>query len=72
MVSNLSVLLTDEKDDATLKLASVLRGSKMDVRLCSKNGAELLKLYEEFHPEVIIMMLSCSILMLWVSFHVLI
>ena len=55
MVSNLSVLLTDEKDDATLKLASVLRGSKMDVRLCSKNGAELLKLYEEFHPEVIIM-----------------
>ena len=55
MVSNLSVLLTDEKDDATLKLASVLRGSKMDVRLCSKNGAEVLKLYEEFHPEVIIM-----------------
>lgn len=55
MVSNLSVLLTDEKDDATLKLSSVLRGNKMDVRLCSKNGAELLKLYEEFHPEVIIM-----------------
>ena len=27
----------------------------MDVRLCSKIGAELLKFYEEFHPEVIIM-----------------
>ncbi len=55
MVSNLSVLLTDEKDDATLKLATVLRSNKMDVRMCAKNGAELLKCYEEFHPEVIIM-----------------
>ncbi len=55
MVSNLSVLLTDEKDDATLKLATVLRGNKMDVRMCAKNGAEILKLYEEYHPEVIIM-----------------
>ena len=55
MVSNLSVFLTDEKDDATLKLATVLRSNKMDVRMCAKNGAELLKLYEEYHPEVIIM-----------------
>ena len=55
MVSNLSVLLTDEKDEATQKLASVLRGNKMDVRLCAKNGAELLKLYEETHPDVVIM-----------------
>ena len=55
MISNLSVLLTDEKDDATLKLATVLRSNKMDVRMCAKNGAELLKLYEEYHPEVIIM-----------------
>ncbi len=55
MVSNLSVLLTDEKDEATLKLATVLRSNKMDVRMCAKNGAELLKLYEECHPEVIIM-----------------
>ena len=55
MVSNLSVLLTDEKDDATLKLATVLRSNKMDVRMCAKNGAELLKIYEEAHPDVIIM-----------------
>lgn len=55
MVSNLSVLLTDEKDDATLKLATVLRSNKMDVRMCAKNGAELLKCYEDYHPEVIIM-----------------
>lgn len=55
MVSNLSVLLTDEKDDATLKLATVLRSNKMDVRMCAKNGAELLKYYEDYHPEVIIM-----------------
>ncbi len=55
MVSNLSVLLTDEKDEATQKLSSVLRNNKMDVKLCAKNGAELLKFYEECHPEVIIM-----------------
>ena len=55
MVSNLSVLLTDEKDEASLKLATVLRSNKMDVRMCAKNGAELLKLYEEHHPDVIIM-----------------
>ena len=55
MVSNLSVLLTDEKDEATLRLATVLRSNKMDVRMCAKNGAELLKLYEEFHSDVIIM-----------------
>ncbi len=55
MVSNLSVLLTDEKDDAGLKLATVLRSNKMDVRMCAKNGAELLKLFEELHPDVIIM-----------------
>ncbi len=55
MVSNLSVLLTDEKDEATQKLAMVLRGNKMDVRLCAKNGAELLKLCDEVHPDVIIM-----------------
>ena len=42
MVSNLSVLLTDEKDEATQKLSFVLRNNKMDVRLCAKNGAELL------------------------------
>lgn len=55
MVSNLSVLLTDEKDDATLKLAAVLRNNKMNVKMCAKNGAEILKCYEEYHPDVIIM-----------------
>lgn len=55
MVNNLSVLLTGEKDEATLKLASVLRGNKMDVRMCAKNGAELLNCYEEIQPDVLIM-----------------
>lgn len=55
MIGNLSVLLTDEKDDAGLKLAGVLRKNKMDVKVCSKNGAELLRYYEELHPDVIIM-----------------
>lgn len=55
MVSNLSVLLTEERNEATQKLANVLRANKMDVRLCSKNGAELLKIYDDIHPDVIIM-----------------
>ncbi len=55
MIKNLSVLMTDEKDEATLKLASCLRGNKMDVRMCTKNGAELLKLYEDYQPDVVIM-----------------
>lgn len=55
MFGNLSVLLTDEKDDAGLKLANVLRSNKMEVKVCAKNGAELLRHYEEIHPDVIIM-----------------
>lgn len=55
MIGNLSVLLTDEKDDAGLKLANVLRSNRMDVKVCAKNGAELLRYYEELHPDVIIM-----------------
>ncbi len=52
---NLSVLLTDEKDEATQKLASALSANKMDVKLCAKNGAEILRGFEESHPDVIIM-----------------
>ncbi len=55
MVNKLKVVLTDEKDEATAKLSSVLASYKMDVRLCAKNGAEILKLCEEVHPDVIIM-----------------
>ncbi len=55
MIKNLSVLLTDEKDEATQKLASVLRNNKMDVKLCSKNGIELLRIYEESYPDILIM-----------------
>ncbi len=55
MVKNLSVILTDEKDEAGIKLANILRSSKMDVKLCNKNGAELLKMCEENYPDVIIM-----------------
>ncbi len=54
MINKLTVLLTDEKDEATAKLASVLTSSKMEVRLCAKNGAELLKMCDEIQPDVII------------------
>lgn len=54
-MKNLTVLLTDEKDEATQKLAFALSANKMDVKLCSKNGAEILRVFEESHPDVIIM-----------------
>ena len=54
-MKNLTVLLTDEKDEATQKLAFALSANKMDVKLCSKNGAEILRVFEESYPDVIIM-----------------
>ena len=54
-MKNLTVLLTDEKDEATQKLAFALSANKIDVKLCSKNGAEILRVFEESHPDVIIM-----------------
>ncbi len=55
MVGNISVLLTDEKDDATLQLAATLRSNRMEVKLCPKNGAELLNRIEEMNPDVVVM-----------------
>ncbi len=55
MIGNVSVLLTDDKDENSLKLATVLRSNKMNVRMCGKNGAEVLKMYEETKPDVIVM-----------------
>ncbi len=55
MVGNIKVLLTDEKDEATLQLANALRASRMDVKLCQKNGAELLNLMEETNADVVVM-----------------
>lgn len=52
---NFKVLLTDEKDDATYKLSAALRSNRMEVKLCSTNGADLLNAIEEFHPDVVVM-----------------
>jgi two-component system response regulator (stage 0 sporulation protein A) len=55
MVGNIRVLLTDEKDEGTSQLANALCSSRMDVKLCQKNGAELLNLIDEMNPDVVIM-----------------
>ena len=55
MVGNLRVLLTDEKDEGVSQLANALRNNRMEVKLCNKNGTEVLRLTEEFNPDVIIM-----------------
>lgn len=55
MVGNITVLLTDEKDDSTLQLAATLRSNRMEVKLCAKNGAEVLNIIEETNPDVVVM-----------------
>ena len=55
MVGNIRVLLTDEKDEATSQLANALKANRMEVKLCLKNGAELLNLIEETNPHVVVM-----------------
>ena len=55
MVGNIKILLTDDKDDGSIKLAEALRLNKMEVRLCNKNGAELLDLIDQVNPDVVIM-----------------
>ncbi len=55
MVGNVTVLLTDEKDDYTQRLASTLRSNRMDVKICPKNGVEVLRMCDEIYPDVIIM-----------------
>lgn len=55
MVGNITILLTDEKDDSTLQLAATLRSNRMEVKLCAKNGAELLNMIEEVNPDVVVM-----------------
>lgn len=55
MVGNINVLLTDDKDESSLQLASILRSNRMDVKLCPKNGAEVLKIIEENCPDVVVM-----------------
>ena len=55
MVGNIKVLLTDDKDEGISSLANALRSSRMDVKLCQKNGAELLNLIDETNPDVVIM-----------------
>ncbi len=47
-------LLTDNYDHATIELAEELKRNNAKVYLCGKNGAELLKRFEEIKPDVII------------------
>lgn len=55
MVGNIRILLTDEKDEGASQLTNALRSAGMEVRLCQKNGAELLSLIEETCPDVVVM-----------------
>ncbi len=55
MGNQLSVLLADEKSEDALNTASILRSERMDVKMCEKDGASLLKMLESFTPDVIIM-----------------
>lgn len=51
----IKVLLTYENDESSVQLIAALHSNKMEVSLCPKNGAELLRLIEEINPNVVIM-----------------
>lgn len=55
MGKKLSVLLADDKGESALNLASALRSKCMDVTVCEKNGAALLKTLEGYSPDVLVM-----------------
>ncbi|MGN0527175.1 MAG: sporulation transcription factor Spo0A [Acutalibacteraceae bacterium] len=54
-MNSVKVLLTDEKNEVTQELVNSLRANRMEVKLCSKNGLELLKAIEETKPDVVVM-----------------
>ena len=49
------VIELDKEARAAQQEADALRASKMEVRLCQKNGAELLNIIEETNPDVVVM-----------------
>ena len=55
------VLLAMKNDNETQELVDVLNLNKMQTHLCQKNGIELLSMFEEVNPDVIIMeaFMSC-------------
>lgn len=54
-MNSVKVLLTDEKNEVTQGIVNSLRANRMEVKLCSKNGLELLKSIEETKPDVVVM-----------------
>lgn len=55
MVSNVKVLLTADNNDETIQLVGAMCSNGMDVKLCNKNGAELIDSIKSMNPDVVIM-----------------
>lgn len=55
MAKQISVLLADDKSESAVSLASVLRSTCYDVRVCEKDGAAVLAVLDTFTPDVLIM-----------------
>lgn len=55
MVGDISVLLTGKNDEETTALVTSFRSNNMNVKVCGKNGAELLACITEMNPDVVIM-----------------
>lgn len=55
MVGNTKVLLTGNNNDETIALVTAFCSNDMSVKVCSKNGVELLKSIQEMNPDVVIM-----------------
>lgn len=55
MLENIKVLLTGKNDEETTALVTSFRSNNMNVKVCGKNGAELLECISEMNPDVVIM-----------------
>lgn len=55
MVGNVTVLLTAENNNETNQLVGAMRSNGMNVKLCNKNGAELIDNIKTLKPDVVIM-----------------
>ena len=53
-MNNIKVVITDDGSGTTLNIAFLLRENSMNVKICPRNGLELLEIIDEFKPDIII------------------
>lgn len=53
-MNKIKVVITDDGSGESLNIAYMLRENSMDVKICERNGLQLLEITDEFKPDIII------------------